>query len=106
MVENGNLSNGGRTSCDTGEQNQALVEKCGIKSPIEGQREIRGAPAPKKRAKGILIGDEEIRSRYGDRADAILAELDADRHTRREQFYKGFRVRDTVEKKLALIDAR
>lgn len=55
---------------------------------------------------GMLICDDEIRSRYGDRAEAILAELDADRFTRREQFYKGFRVRDKVEKRLAEMEGR
>lgn len=56
-----------------------------------------------RRPEGMLISDEEIRERAGDKADEVIADLDSNRATRKEQFYKGFRVRQPVEKRLAEI---
>lgn len=38
-----------------------------------------------RRASGMFIDDAEIRDRFGDKADAIIAALDSDRATQKNQ---------------------
>jgi hypothetical protein len=47
---------------------------------------------------GMLIGDDEIRERFPEEANAIIAELDKDRATQtNEAMYRGKRYRYAVE---------
>ncbi len=47
---------------------------------------------------GMLIGDDEIRERFPEEADAIIAELDKDRATQiNDAMWKGKRYRYAVE---------
>lgn len=50
-----------------------------------------------KPAKGALIGDDEIRGYYGDRAPAILADLDAKAETQIRAGRHGKRYWPAVE---------
>lgn len=51
-----------------------------------------------KRSAGMLIDDAEIRERFGDKADAIIAELDKDRATEiNVAMWKGKRFRPAVD---------
>ncbi len=52
----------------------------------------------KRTGQTMLIHDDEIRNRFGDKADAIIAELDKDRATEINQaMWKGKRFRPAVD---------
>lgn len=56
------------------------------------------AKGGKKRRTEMLIHDDEIRERFGDKADAIIAELDKDRATEiNVAMWKGKRFRPAVD---------
>lgn len=76
----------------------ALDQRCGKSTPFEAQGEIPAPPAPSKRQASMLIDDAEIRQRFGDKADAIIAALDSDRATQiNEAMWKGKRFRPAVD---------
>lgn len=59
----------------------------------------------KRTGQGMFIYDDEIRDRYGDKADAIIVALDADHATQKDMatWPKGARSKVNVEKFLAAI---